>query len=104
MKVASTVASMRGTRSACCPVISMMSRTAVIGARAAPAKTAPHADDPEDPGGRRVAGSHEVPKAAPSVPPMNRDGANTPPTKPIPRVKEVASILATHSTSSSVSA
>ena len=49
MKVASTVASMRGTRSACCPVISMMSRTAVIGARAAPAKTAPMPITPKTP-------------------------------------------------------
>ena len=48
-KVASTVASMRGSSSACWPVISMMSRTAVIGARAAPANTAPIPITPKTP-------------------------------------------------------
>ena len=78
------------------PVSSNRITTAVIGVRAAPANTAPMPTSAYAPGGPVTWGSTwwaRVPNAAPSIAPMNREGANTPPEPPMPMVRLVARIL-----------
>ena len=77
-----------------CPVISMMRMTPVSGARAAPENTAPIPSTPKTAAASGRSGVVSVPKHAPSVPPMNREGAKTPPGMPTARVADVAMILA----------
>ena len=74
--------------------------TAVIGACAAAAKTAPIPDQSVRAGRAGQAGQARVrprPKALPSIAPMNSDGAKTPPEPPIAMVRLVATILPTSS-------
>ena len=94
MTVGRATASMRGISRLYCPVISMMRTTLVIGARAAPENTAPIPTTPKTAAASGRSGATIMPKHAPSMPPMNNDGAKTPPGMPTARVTAVAMILA----------
>lgn len=79
-----------------------MISTAVIGARAEPANTAPMPISPYAPAGPTMPGNRcpaTSPKAVPSIAPMNSDGANTPPEPPIAIVRLTAASFPTSSTS-----
>jgi len=87
--VASTMASISGRMIEYSPVSSNMITTAVIGARAEPAKTAPmptRANAPTDPTSGLIMVTIS-PNAAPSMAPQNRLGAKTPPEPPMPMVR-----------------
>ena len=71
----------------------MMRTTAVIGARAAPVKTAPIPMTPKTAAAEGWSGTSARPKAAPRAPPMKSEGAKTPPAKPTARVRLVATIF-----------
>ena len=90
---------MSGTSRSYWPVISMMRTTPVMGARAAPEKTAPMPMTPKTAAAVGESGAASIPIAAPSIPPMHRDGAKTPPANPVPSVTEVATALAAASPS-----
>ncbi len=78
------------------PVSSRMLTTAVIGARAAAANTAPMPTGPYAPAGPVKSGQaacSKPPYAVPSMAPMNRVGVKTPPEPPMARVRDVATIL-----------
>ena len=92
--VDSTTASMSGVSRLYSPVISMMRTIPVIGARAAPENTAPIPSTPKTAAAWGRSGATKVPKHAPSMPPMNNDGAKTPPGMPTARVTDVATIFA----------
>ena len=87
--VAMTTANIIGRMRENCPVISTMMRTAVMGARAAPANAAPMPTTAKTPTGEADSGETTSPKAAPAIAPMKRVGAKTPPDPPIPIVKAV---------------
>ena len=92
-----TTANIMGRINENCPVISTMMSTAVIGARAAPAKAAPIPTTAKTPTGEFVTGDSASPKAAPAIAPINSVGANTPPDPPMPIVKDVYSARPTMS-------
>ncbi len=99
--VARTIAVISGRMMVYSPVSSNMMITAVMGARAAPAKTAPIPISPYAPTGPAMPGATwwaVSPNAAPSMAPMNSEGAKTPPEPPMPMVRLVAAILPTSST------
>ena len=66
-----------------------MMSTAVIGARAAPAKAAPIPMTANTPAPEEASGATTCPKAAPAIAPMNSVGAKTPPEPPMPIVNDV---------------
>ena len=83
------------------PVISTTLATAVSGARAAEANTAPIATTAYSAGCPAAGPSRWPvisPKAMPEVAPMNSDGANTPPDPPMPMVRLHAMIFPAAST------
>ncbi len=98
--VATTIAIMSGRITEYSPVSSNTMITAVIGARAAPANTAPMPTSAYAPAGAVRLGSAvcaSCPNAEPSIAPMNRDGAKTPPEPPMAIVRLVATTFAASS-------
>ena len=87
--VAITTASIIGRISENWPVISTMMSTAVMGARAAPAKAAPIPTTANTPTGESDRGETTSPNAAPAIAPMKSVGAKTPPDPPMPIVNDV---------------